>query len=123
KEGEFDEEIVQLGGRVHRIPYITDVGHARYIRAMVDFFCAHRSYRIVHSHMDRMSGLVLRAAKKAGLPVRIAHSHSTNSEGGLPAKLYKKYSSLYIPSSATHLLACSKAAAQWLYGTNALNAY
>ena len=26
KEGVFDEEILNLGGKIHRIPYISDVG-------------------------------------------------------------------------------------------------
>ena len=53
--------------------------------------------------MDKMSGFVLRAAKKAGIPVRIAHSHNTSSEGGVAAKIYKWYAGKYILRSATHL--------------------
>ena len=41
--------------------------------------------------MDKMSGFVLRSAKKAGIPIRISHSHNTRSEGGLAAKIYKWY--------------------------------
>ena len=41
--------------------------------------------------MDKMSGFVLQSAKKAGIPTRISHSHNTQSEGGLVAKLYKWY--------------------------------
>ncbi|ASZ16747.1 glycosyltransferase family 1 protein [Bacillus paranthracis] len=115
KEGVFDEEIVKLGGKVHRIPYVTDVGHRGYIKALDTFFNSHPQYKIVHSHMDKMSGFVLRSAKKARVPVRIAHSHSTNSEGGTIAKLYKWYAGAFIASCATHFLACSAAAAQWLF--------
>ncbi|PEU09348.1 glycosyltransferase family 1 protein [Bacillus sp. AFS014408] len=119
KEGVFDEEIVKLGGKVHRIPYITDIGHVRYLKALDTFFASHQEYRIVHSHMDKMSGFVLRSAKKAGVPIRIAHSHSTSSEGGVAAKMYKWYAGKFILPCATHLLACSNAAAQWLFATKA----
>ncbi|WP_440603778.1 glycosyltransferase family 1 protein [Bacillus sp. GB_SG_008] len=119
KEGVFDEEIVELGGKVHRIPYITDVGHMGYMKALNTFFASHREYRIVHSHMDKMSGFVLRSAKKAGIPIRIAHSHSTSSEGGFTAKMYKGYAGKFILPCATHLLACSNAAARWLFTTKA----
>ncbi|CAM4239987.1 MULTISPECIES: glycosyltransferase family 1 protein [Bacillus cereus group] len=115
KEGVFDEEIVKLGGKVHRIPYVTDVGHRGYIKALDTFFSTHPHYKIVHSHMDKMSGFVLRSAKKARVPVRIAHSHSTSSEGGAIANIYKWYAGAFIKSCATHFLACSVAAAQWLF--------
>ncbi|KHE69247.1 glycosyltransferase family 1 protein [Halobacillus sp. BBL2006] len=115
KEGVFDEEIKQLGGKIHRIPYISEVGHKQYIKGLDSFFQQHSHYKIVHSHMDKMSGFVLRAAKRQGLPVRIAHSHSTNSEGGIASKVYKWYAGTYINSSATHLNACSKSAAKWLF--------
>jgi len=115
KEGVFDKEIQEMGGKIHRIPYITDVGHFRYIKALNEFFFTHNEYKIVHSHMDKMSGLVLRAAKKARIPVRISHSHNTSSEGSIAAKIYKNYAAIYIKTSATNLIACSKAAAEWLF--------
>ncbi|HHK5535702.1 glycosyl transferase family 1 [Bacillus cereus] len=115
KEGVFDDEVVKLGGKVHRIPYVTDVGHRGYIKALNTFFSSHPQYKIVHSHMDKMSGLVLRSAKKAGIPVRISHSHSTSSEGGTIAKIYKWYAGAFIVPCATHFLACSITAAKWLF--------
>ena len=119
KEGVFDEEIVELGGKVHRIPYITDVGHMGYMKALDIFFISHQEYKIVHSHMDKMSGFVLRSAKKAGVPIRIAHSHNTSSEGGVAAKMYKWYAGKFISPNATHLLACSEVAAKWLFADKA----
>lgn len=118
KEGAFDSEIIELGGKIHRIPYISDVGHFGYIKALNHFFTTHKEYKIVHSHMDKMSGLVLKAAQKAGIPVRIAHSHSTQSEGGMAARLYKWYAGKHILPSSTHLLACSDSAADWLFSSH-----
>lgn len=122
KPGSFDEEIEALGGTIHRLPYITDTGHFGYIRALEQFFASHKQYRIVHAHMDKMSGLVLRAAKKNGVPVRIAHSHNTSSEGGFTAKLYKWLVGNVIATSATHLFACSEAAADWMYARRSTRA-
>ncbi|WNR43792.1 glycosyltransferase family 1 protein [Paenibacillus roseipurpureus] len=115
KPGVFDAEITAMGGVIHRIPYVSDVGHTKYIQALDHFFAAHTDYRIVHAHMDKMSGFVLRAAKKAGIPIRIAHSHNTSSEGSVAAKAYKWLAGTYIGSCATHFLACSTKAAQWLF--------
>lgn len=121
KEGAFDSEIEELGGRIHRIPYVTEVGHFGYVKVLKSFFNQHSYYKIVHSHMDKMSGLVLREAKKANVAVRIAHSHNTSSEGGISTKLYKSISGSYINGNATHLFACSKEAGKWLFGDQLQN--
>lgn len=115
KEGQFDEEILSLGGRIHRIPYIDQKGYRSYVRELNRFFRTYAEYTVVHSHMDMMSGLVLRAAKKGNIPIRIAHSHNTRSEGGRAARLFKRYAAYYIPRTATHRFACSTDAADWLF--------
>lgn len=119
KEGCFDREIEKLGGRIHRIPYVTDVGHFEYMNALEKFFMGHPGYRVVHAHMDKMSGSILREAKVTGVPIRISHSHNTSSEGSLAAKTYKWYAGFKVLRSASHYFACSQSAAQWLYGTKA----
>nr|WP_208414422.1 glycosyltransferase family 1 protein [Paenibacillus castaneae] len=119
KSGVFDDEILELGGKIHRIPYLSEVGHNGYIQAMNQFFQEHASYKIVHSHMDKMSGFVLRAARLASIPFRIAHSHNTQSEGGFAAKLYKWYAGTNIARSATHYMACTNVAARWLFAGKA----
>ena len=120
REGVFDEEITRLGGRIHRIPYVTDVGHFKYMKQLDSFFQKHNTYRIVHAHMDKMSGLVLRAAKKAEIPIRISHSHSTESEGTIFIKLYKWYIGLFIRANVTNSIACSNNAAKWLFNNQSV---
>ncbi|WP_456277295.1 glycosyltransferase family 1 protein [Bacillus sp. AK128] len=121
KEGVFDSEIRELGGVIHRIPYITDVGHFGYVKALDKFFKNNNQYKIVHSHLDKMSGLVLRVAKKANIPKRIAHSHNTRSEGGLASRMYKTYAGSFITKSATEFFACSNTAAKWLFNRTDMN--
>ncbi|PYZ96947.1 glycosyl transferase family 1 [Alteribacter lacisalsi] len=115
KDGVFDREIEQMGGRIHRILYITEAGHFGFQKALHTFFAAHREYKIVHSHLDKMSGIVLKAAKESGVKIRIAHSHNTSSEGSVPVKMYKWYAGKQIGRSATHFLACSDLAGRWLF--------
>lgn len=119
REGAFDKEIEAMGGKVYRIPYLTEAGHFGYLQALDTFFAKHNTYRIVHSHMDKMSGFVIRAAKKAGIQMRIAHSHNTQSEGHLFIKMYKWYAGKFIRPNATHLYACSQAAAEWMFMSEA----
>lgn len=121
KEGEYDKEIESMGGKIHRIPYISDVGHFKYVKELDKFFYAQKDYKVVHSHLDKMSGLVLRSAKKVGIPIRISHSHNTSSEGGMAAKTYKWYVGHFIPSNATNLFACSNRAAEWLFKDRSLS--
>jgi glycosyltransferase involved in cell wall biosynthesis len=116
KPGYFDQEIEKMGGMIHRIPYVTEVGHFHFVKSLRYFFDHHPEYKIVHSHLDKMSGLVLREAKTAGVPIRIAHSHNTSSEGNLLVKGYKWFSGQFIEKNATHLFACSNKASQWLFG-------
>lgn len=121
KPGAFDKEIMEMGGVVHRIPYVTDVGHFKYTRLLGDFFKLN-PYHIVHSHMDKMSGAVLRNAKKYGVPVRLAHSHNTESEGNSIIRLYKWWNGMNIGRSATKFIACSTDAAEWLFHRKAAKA-
>ena len=101
---DFDDEIEALGGRIFRIPPMNPAS-ASYRKALSDFFRKH-SYRVVHCHLNYMSGVVLAAAKKAGVPVRIAHAHTASMNPGW--KQYARQLCKYlIPSTATHLLACS----------------
>ncbi|MCR2822039.1 glycosyltransferase family 1 protein [Lederbergia panacisoli] len=115
KPGDFDEEVKKMGGKIHRIPYISDVGHFNYIQGLRRFFTANSHYKIIHSHLDKMSGIVLREAKKAGIPVRVSHSHNTKSEGGAAARTYKWLVGNFIATSATTFFACSNDAAKWLF--------
>src|SRR5690625_893344 len=123
KSGVFDSEITNMGGKVHRIPYITDVGHSGFIQELNYFFKENWNYKIIHSHMDKMSGFILKSAKKAKIPIRIAHSHNTASEGGVFANAYKWYAGNHILTSATHLYACSNKAATWLFGNRSDQAH
>ncbi|MDQ0270925.1 glycosyltransferase family 1 protein [Cytobacillus purgationiresistens] len=115
KPGVFDEEIKVMGGIIHRIPYVSDVGHFKYISELEGFFKANHQYQIVHSHMDKMSGFVLKAAKESSIPIRIAHSHNTKSEGGTAIRLYKWWAGTFIVPSSTDYFACSSEAAKWLF--------
>ena len=78
-------------------------------------------FDIVHSHVILTSGLVLAAARKYGVPVRAAHSHTTkwNREENIKYKLYKAAMRFLINKNVTLKLACSTASGEWLYGKKA----
>lgn len=109
----YDDEIETLGGIIHRLPRLVPWS-ASYHRALNHFFAVHPEYRIVHVHQDCLSSVILKAAKKHGVPVRIAHSHNSNQDRNLKylVKLICKRS---ITTYATELFACSKQAGDWMF--------
>lgn len=111
----YDDEIESLGGRIYRVPRLDPLSPA-YYHALDGFFSSHLEYRIVHSHLDCMSAYPLRAAKKAGIPVRIAHAHSTSQDKNWKL-LFKIASKRQITRYATDLFACSADAGMWMFGT------
>lgn len=120
--GVYEKEIEALGGVIHRIPFITQKGPFVYTAALDRVLRASPRYPIVHSHMDKFSGLVMQRAAKADIPVRIAHSHNTKNEGGLAFQLVKDHYGRMVLPWATDLFACSKAAADWMFGAKAADA-
>lgn len=113
---DYDDEIEALGGKIYRLPTLNPFSKA-YLGALDRFFGEHPEYRIVHSHLDCMSAIPLKAAKKHGVPVRIAHSHSSRQDRDLkyPLKLLFKRG---IPHQATQLFACGREAGRWMFGTD-----
>jgi glycosyltransferase involved in cell wall biosynthesis len=81
---------------------------------------AHGPYDVVHAHPHHFSGLVLRSAAHAGVPVRIAHSHSDtrriDGRANPARRLYLRLTEPYIRRYATHCLAVSRPAAASLFG-------
>ena len=74
---DYDDEIESLGGKVYYAPRLYPQNYLSYFKYMKEFYATHTEYKIVHSHIDSMSYLPLLAAKKANIPIRIAHSHNT----------------------------------------------
>lgn len=112
-EADYEAEIRELGGRIYRLPPMNPFS-PDYLGKLDAFFAEHREYRIVHCHLDCMAGVPLKAAKKHGVPVRIAHAHSNSQtkDAKYPVKLFFKRN---IPKYATDLLACSRAAGEWMF--------
>lgn len=110
---DYDDEIEFLGGRIYRLPRLVPWSRG-YRAALNRFFAEHTGYRIVHVHQDCMSSVILKAAQKHGIPVRIAHSHNSNQDKNLKY-LIKLYYRHLIPRYATELYACGKQAGAWMF--------
>lgn len=110
------EEIESMGGRIYVVPHYKHL--VQYEKTLIRLFKENR-YKIVHSHMNSLSVFSLRAAKKAGVPVRIAHNHSTAGKGEYKKNIIKYMLRHFAKVYPTELFACSHLAGDWLYGKNA----
>lgn len=110
-----EEEIIALGGRVFRIPpYQHPI---RYRRELIRLMREHR-WPIVHSNINTLSVFPLSAAKKVGIPVRIAHSHSTMGKGEFAKNAMKLALRPFANVYPTVRFACGHYAGEWLFGKN-----
>ena len=107
------DEIEQLGGRVILVPPYQKV--FEYQKDLIKIF-KDNNYKIVHSHLNTLSVFPLRAAKKAGVPVRIAHSHSTTNKKEWKKNLVKQILRPFSKIYATDYMCCSELAGRWLFG-------
>lgn len=118
-ESEPSSEMIAYGARYYTIP------SSRYpikrIRVLTKLL-KQNPPQIVHSHMNSLNAISLYAAKKANIPVRISHSHSTsNKQEGLRAivkDVLRKTGAWF----ATDKMACGDQAGRWLFGDRAMNA-
>ena len=114
-KSDYDDEIISMGGKVYYAPRLYPQNYPKYFKWMEQFFKDHPEYQIVHSHIDAMSYLPLKAAKKAGVPVRIAHSHNTSIDKDFKYIL-KQYFRSRITSVATDFCTCGEEAGKFLFG-------
>lgn len=107
------DEIKKLGGKVILIPPYQKVFsyHFKLKKVLKD-----GGYKIVHSHINTLSVFSLFAAKCAGVPVRIAHSHSTTNKKEKKKNLLKQVLRPFSKVFATDYMCCSELAGRWLFG-------
>ncbi len=111
----FDKEIRDLGGNVYRIPRFKVYNWFAYKKAVKRFFSEHQEFRAVHGHMTSTASIYLPIAKKAGVPIAIAHARSAGVPGGIKGVL-TKIIRFPLKYRADYCLACSGAACESVYG-------
>lgn len=115
EEGDYEEEIRQLGGRIYRMIPIYPQNFSKYKKMLREFFREHKEYQIIHSHMSELGYFAFKEAKRQGIPVRICHAH--NAPHGWDLKMimreyFKKRMMPYI----THMFMCGIDSGRWLFG-------
>lgn len=112
----LEKELLASGAKIIKVShsehgYIKGYFHAKKI-------ISGGKYDIVHSHVMFFSGIIAAAAKRCGVKKIVTHSHGTkwNHKENAIFKAYKAVMRKLINKNATHILACSEAAGEYLYG-------
>ncbi len=114
-KGHFDDEIESLGGHVYRLPAYKAVNYVAYVKACKSFFENHHDFIAVHGHMTSTASIYLPIAKKAGIPLTIAHARSAGVDKGAKGYLTKLLrKNLYKKTDV--MIACSDLAAEAVFG-------
>ena len=106
--------VAVLDGDVRKLK----LGYAKAFRVAVEEMGV--QYDVLHTHTSLQSGIALGAAKRMGIPVRICHSHAGTIQrkaSGLQRALFEAPLRRECLRNATTLVACSKAAGDFLFGS------
>lgn len=115
KEGRFDAEIKELGGRIFSISRFTGINSLAYYLECNKFFKEHPEHKIVHGHIGSCASLYLEAAKRNG-KFTIAHSHSAMTSINNLHDLFYRFFSYPTRYIADQLFGCSTEAGIARYG-------
>lgn len=113
----FEDEVLKLGGKIFRVSSLKTSGYRLYIKEIKRFFKENKQYKIIHSHYNEVSGIILPFCNKDSK--RIAHSHAAYPKySNFLVKLFAEYIKRKLKNNCEYRFACSKAAGEWLYGKN-----
>ena len=115
EKAEFEDEIESLGGCVYRLPVQRSVKHfIGYLNALEEFFKGHQEYKVVHCHMNALSLFPIYVAKKAGVPVRIAHSHVALQSNSYTS-IFRRVCKRLLNTCCTDRFACGEKAGRYMF--------
>lgn len=122
----YDDEFLSYGGKIIRIPRYE--GNSS-LRARVDYYIrGHKLYRsviekiiengpydVIHCNDEFESAIMIKAAARLNIPIRIAHTHIITKHTNLLERLVNGYRALVIEKYATKKLGCSNRACESFY--------
>lgn len=116
EKGDFAREIESLGSKI--IP--CSIKPLRTFKKRLANIIKAGHYDVVHSHVWSFNGLILKIAHGCGVPVRVAHSHTTRSlhPPSVCRTIYGRCMRHLILKHATDCIGCAAEAMAPLFGPN-----
>lgn len=111
--------IEAMGGRIIYIPKIEKLifNQRKLVKLLKE-----GDYDIVHAQKTTLNYFYLKAAKKAGVRIRISHAHSTSNKKEWKKNFLKNLLRPFSKKYATHYFACSEMAGRWMFGNKLYDA-
>lgn len=119
----YADEVKKSGSKIFKMDSVQKSGIGGFCKSIERCICENGPYDVVHSHIDYLSGYVMKVAKKCNVRIRLAHSHNTSAHThrGTISGLLMAYIRRTINKNATKLLACSTDAATYMFGRKKAN--
>ena len=112
----YEEEIKNLGGKIYYLPRFRVINIGEYKKACREFFETHKGeYAAVHGHMTSTAAVYLPIAKKAGVPLTIAHARSAGVDPGIKGKI-TRFMRRNLYKRCDMMLSCSDEASVSAFG-------
>lgn len=114
------DSVKEMGGRIYLIPTLKHL--PRYFKE-VKRIIKSNNYLIAHAHINTLCVFPLFICKVAGVPIRIAHSHSTAGKCEFFKSLLKYMLRPFEKCFATHYGASSIYGGKWMFGKKCFEKY
>lgn len=125
KKYELEDTLKEYGCNVFKLKGIwirKPLDFIKESKALNTFFKEHSDYKIIHMHSTSKNYMVMKYAKKYGIPIRIAHAHATDFQTNSKAKkIFGNILKSKLIKYSTDFFACSKEAGMWLFGDDIVN--
>ena len=120
----FDSSVKKLGGRIFCLPKFVGTNIVEYKKSIKQFFKQHpNEWKVIQGHMTSTASIYLPLAKKAGIPICIAHARSAGVDQGVKGfatRFLRK--PLHKEGIADYNFACSKEAGISVFGQDMVDA-
>ena len=116
----FENEILNYNGKICDCISYNRHHYFSYRRVWNHFFKTHHIDAVYYNTCDIVSIDKLKFAKKAGVPVRIIHSHNTGNNRQLSFihKIFEFWNKHAIKKVANLFFACSDEAGRWMFNSD-----
>lgn len=117
----FTNKVKELGANIYFEPQNNAAKKPwLFVHQLEKFMKENGPYDVVHANTNLISAWVLLAAKRANVPIRLAHSHSASHFGeSWKQNVYSYLRRFMIDRLATKKLACGQLAGEAMYGKKA----
>lgn len=119
----YEDRVISQGANVYHTSDLNGIKNiTSHFFKLIKILRKEGPFDVIHTNIDFFNGVNLLAAFIVGIPIRISHSHNTNSAHAktvgatLPIRMYRKLMRSIINTLSTKRLGCSKEANLYMYG-------